>query len=260
VVEAFRARRTPGVLWGDPTDLGEPRVQPDAAWNPRQGTVALDAAYRAHLARAGAPFAGDERFPLARPSGGKGDAWEAFAEETLGFVPAPSAPAAVQRAWREFLARRYPNVGAFNAAYALVGDAQLPSFEAAVLPDSVPPDGAPLLDWFQFWSVVLPIRRRAHRFTVLLPATSDEAAAQDMRDRAQRIVELQKPAHTVFEVRFYWAAFRLGEARLGEDTSISLGSRAPELLRPLVLGSQHLGETYLGGQPASDRIRREEPS
>jgi phage tail-like protein len=259
IVEAFRARRTPGVLWGDPTDLGDPRVESAAAWTPRQGQVALDASYRTYLQGAGEPVMARERFPLTRPAGTKGDAWQAFAETSLGFVPA-AASGPVLRAWRAFLGRRYPNPAALNAAHGLVGDRRLEAFEEASFPVEVPPDGAPLLDWFEFSSIVLPIRRRAHRFAVLLPAPADATDPYELRRHAERIVTLQKPAHTTFEVRFFWAAFRVGEARLGEDTLIDLGSRAPELLPRLVLGREHLGETYLGGQPASDRIRREEPS
>jgi phage tail-like protein len=261
VVEAFRSRRTPGVLWGDPTDLGGPRVQTEGAWTPERGAVALDAAYRAYLARAGETATARERFPLERPSGTKGDAWQRFAEETLGFVPIPGpAPISVARAWQGFLARRYANAGALGDAYGLVGDDRIEAFEEVPMPQQLPPDGAPLLDWFQFSSVVLPMRRRAHRFTVLLPVPaggdSPDVDPYELRHRAERIVEIQKPAHTTFEVRFFWAAFRVGEARLGQDTLIELGSRAPELLGPLVLGREALGESYLGGEPASDQVRR----
>jgi hypothetical protein len=61
----------------------------------------------------------------------------------------------------------------------------------------------------------------------------------------------------VFEVRFYWDAFRVGEARLGADTLIDLGSRSPLLLRPTVLDHAHLGENVL---PRPDLERRVMPS
>jgi hypothetical protein len=57
-------------------------------------------------------------------------------------------------------------------------------------------------------------------------------------------------------VKFFWAAFRIGEARLGDDTLLATGSRVPELVRPAVLGRDHLGETALAGPVASDRVRR----
>ncbi len=46
-------------------------------------------------------------------------------------------------------------------------------------------------------------------------------------------------------MKFYWELFRVGEARLGEYTLIDLGSRAPQLMSPLLLGQGHLAETYL---------------
>jgi phage tail-like protein len=259
IVESFRARRTPGVIWGDPTDLGGPRVLARNGWTPRAGRVALDEAYRRYLERADESAASKEPYPITRPGGTKGEAWLRFSEETLGFVPGtPRASAEV--AWHRFLARRYPNVEALNDAYGLVGDARVEAFGDVPWPDDVPPDGAPLLDWFEFSSVVLPMRRRAHRFTVLLPVKVGTDLPDldpfEVRRRAERIVSLEKPAHTIFDVRFFWAAFRVGEARLGEDTLVDLGSRAPELLEPLVLGQEHLGESYLSGEPASDRMRR----
>jgi phage tail-like protein len=262
VVEAFRARRTPGVLWGDPTDLGGPRTVEREAWTPVQGGVALDAAYRAYLERAGVPRGARQRFPLARPAGRAGEAWQRFAERTLGFVPPAAGDGVVERAWRRFLARRYSSPSALSDAYGLLGDDRIEAWEDVDPPATLPPDGTPLLDWFAFSTVVLPMRRRAHRFTVLLPVPlgGDAGGADEVRRRAERVVELQKPAHTLFELRFFWAAFRVGEARLGTDTHIEAGSRAPELLTPLVLGRRHLGETHLAGAPAEDAVRRPFPS
>jgi hypothetical protein len=62
---------------------------------------------------------------------------------------------------------------------------------------------------------------------------------------AHRIVDLEKPVHTVFDVKFYWAMFRIGEVRLQLDTVIDQGSRAPQLLPNLVLGEGFVGESYL---------------
>ena len=64
---------------------------------------------------------------------------------------------------------------------------------------------------------------------------------------AQRIVEIEKPAHTVCDVRFYWAMNRLGEARLGADTELGPGSRAPDLIPAAILGRSYLGSAFVGG-------------
>jgi hypothetical protein len=103
----------------------------------------------------------------------------------------------------------------------------------------------------------------AHRFSVLLPAdpAADAGRHAERLALARRIVELEKPAHTVFDLRFFWAANRIGEARVGLDTQIGAGSRAPELLPGAVLGSGYVGESFVGltgrtetGTPARRRL------
>jgi len=148
--------------------------------------------------------------------------------------------------WQDFLARRYRRIKSLNTVYGTTWT----GFEFVPLPDELPLDGAPLADWFQFESVVLRMQRAAHRFTVLLPvplslAFNPEEHRRRM-DLSRRIVELEKPAHTVFDVKFYWAMFRIGEARLALDTVLAQGSRAPQLLPELVLDQGFVGESYLG--------------
>ena len=46
-------------------------------------------------------------------------------------------------------------------------------------------------------------------------------------------------------MKFYWAMFRVGEVRLGDDTLLDRGSRAPQLLPPMILGQGYLAESYL---------------
>lgn len=81
------------------------------------------------------------------------------------------------------------------------------------------------------------VAEAAHRFTVLLP--HDLTAEQ--RAMVERIVDLEKPAHTAFELKQYWALFRVGEARLGLDTALGYGSR----FEPAVLGETYLADGYL---------------
>jgi hypothetical protein len=125
----------------------------------------------------------------------------------------------------------------------------------------LPLDGAALADWFQFESVVLSMQRTAHRFTVLLPVPLSLVFSPEEHQRrlelSRRIVDLEKPAHTVFDVKFYWAMFRVGEARLALDTVLAQGSRAPQLLPELVVGQGFVGESYLGPpvpENACDRV------
>jgi hypothetical protein len=159
--------------------------------------------------------------------------------------------------WQDFLARRYRRIKSLNTSYQTTWA----GFESVPFPDQLPLDGAPLADWFQFESVVLRMQRAAHRFTVLLPVPLSLAfnpeEHQRRMDLSRRIVELEKPAHTVFDVKFYWAMFRIGEARLALDTLLAQGSRAPQLLPALVLDQGFVGESYLGApvpENACDRF------
>jgi hypothetical protein len=68
-----------------------------------------------------------------------------------------------------------------------------------------------------------------------------------------RIVDLEKPAHTNYEVRRYWDYFRVGEARLGFDTILGQDAR----FLPMVLGQSALLDGYLAYPPpanAPDRV------
>ena len=63
----------------------------------------------------------------------------------------------------------------------------------------------------------------------------------------------------MFDVRFYWAFYRVGEARLGIDTQIGAGSRAPELIPDAVLGRAYIGASFVGGARAPE-CRRPAPA
>lgn len=149
--------------------------------------------------------------------------------------------------WQHFLARRYRRINALNDLYAV----SWASFDLIPLPQKLPSDGEQLLDWFQFQSTVMVMHRLAHRFTALLPIPAvyrfDFGKQQQQRELAKRIIELEKPAHTIFDIKFYWALFRIGEARLGSDTLIDRGSRAPQLMPQMILGENFVGESWLAG-------------
>jgi phage tail-like protein len=253
IVEQYRTRQTPAVVLGDPsaTGIGAPASQ-SRRWLPVFGRTSLNRRFTEFLAPGARGFVTD--FPIMPPAGLAAD-WSRFTRATLGFVP--SATDADLPAWRDFLARRYHRIGDLNDAY----QTNYPDFASVPLPGQLPPDGAPLRDWHNFEAVVLPIQRRAHRFIVLLPAplddTPDGAEHRRRLELAQRIVEAEKPAHTTFEVKFYWAFFRVGEARLGSDTLLDLGSRSPRLMPPMVLGQQGLAESYLAPGYPQDVTERQ---
>ena len=212
------------------------------------GVAALNAAHHTSWRKLSRVALPDD----AAPGDAHFDDWREFA---LKYAP---AGVAIYRAWwQDFLARRYLSVRALNDAYGT----RWPSFELVSLPDRLPPDGPRLLDWYQFEGVVLPMRSSAHRFTVLLPlpaAASFDTEEQRRRlELAGRIVRLEKPAHTVFDLKLYWALFRVGEARLGEDTLLDVGSRAPQLLPPMVLGQQYLAQSHLAPRHPQDVADRQ---
>ena len=261
IVERYQTKRGPASLFGDPTAAALPREAPGGArWTPADGASALHERYRAYLGRLAAAGvlsapASERTFPVQPPGGDRLAAWRRFAESSLGFVP--SATAGDAGRWERFLARRYVTVARLNAAWNRIGSRAVASFGDVDVPRTLPADGAPLADWFAFESIVLRSVRAAHRFSVLLPVPIGRAhrgtvvPSRDARDqvaeqrRVARLVELEKPAHTVFDVKSYWLAFRVGEARLGRDTLLDYGSRSPDLRPPAVLGSMHVGESVL---------------
>jgi len=255
IVEAYQTRRTPPLAAGDPIGAPGPREVPvEARWRPAQHRKVLNDRFVAWLRARGFDVPDGAEFPVRAPDAAPAARlWRQFAREVLGFVP--SATSADADAWREFLSRRYATATRLGIAYGVT----VP-LTSVSLPDRLPPDGAPLVDWYQFESVVMAMRRTANRFSVLLPVSRNDEPEERRRERlslVQRVIELEKPAHTTFDVRFYWALFRLGEARLGADTLIDRGGRAPDLLPPLRLGQGHLAESHLAAghpQNVSDRV------
>jgi len=258
IIEKYRTRKTPGVVFGDPDAMSGPRrITTAQRWEPRQGRDALNIAYEKFAASAGGTSSASIEFPISAPAdAAERLSWRKFAQATLGFVPALGSGAGDLARWQDFLARRYRQTKALNRIYGT----SYTSFQEIPLPTRLPPDGAPVVDWYQFEGVVTVMHQTAHRFDVLLPVPKStkfiQAEQRQRLDLARRIVNLEKPAHTTFEVRFYWAMFRVGQARLGEDTLIDLGSRSPELMPRMVLGQGALGEGSLApttAEAAADR-------
>jgi phage tail-like protein len=173
--------------------------------------------------------------------------WTDFAGD-----PNPATTPRGRQLWQDFLARRYRRINALNDAYGT----RWTSFDVVALPDELPPDGAALRDWYQFEGIVMQMQRTAHRFTVLLPVPLSLAFSPEEHqlrlELSRRVIELEKPAHTVFDVKFYWAIFRVGEARLQRDTLIAQGSRTPQLLPRLILDQGFVGGSYLAPPPGED--------
>lgn len=156
-------------------------------------------------------------------------------------------PSLVHRRWHEFLARRHRRIERLRDAWGQDGWASLAQVP---LPERLPASRAAQTDWLQFERDALAIERNAHRFSVLLPVTSLVQDPLELERRlalARRIVELEKPAHTVFDVRFFWAFNRVGEARLGLDSQLGDGSRAAELIPNAVVGRAYLGASFVAG-------------
>jgi phage tail-like protein len=253
IVETYATRTLPAVVLGDPT--APSTVATGGRWQVSQGRAALNQMYAAFLG-ANAPPGG---FTIQPPTAANlKTLWQQFATQALGFIP--SATAADLGRWQGFVERRYHSLSAYNLAYGLTGPGAAASFGTIALPAALPPDGAPLLDWFQFEANVLGRLRTAHRFRVMLPAPATDVAAQTEHQRrydlASRVLDLEKPAHTVYDVRFYWAYFQVGSARLGCDTLLDRGGRSPQLMTPMILGLGGLASSYLTPALPGERAPR----
>jgi phage tail-like protein len=253
IVELYQTKLTPAIALGDPTSTAGP--VPFGRWQPADGADALHQGYRDALTAAGLPAAPATRFPVAVPSAPEAaTVWVNFSQRSLGFVP--TADSSSLQLWQQFLALRYVREANLNSAYGWVGATAIQSFDIVGLLSEVPARDPALTDWYQFQTVVLPSAQRAARFRVLLPvstqtrltSTASDLAAQVQL--AQQIIDLEKPAHTVYDVKFYWDAFRVGEARLGLDTFVDLGSRSPSLLSDAVLNQTYVGQSVVGTRMA----------
>jgi hypothetical protein len=243
IVEAFRTRAVPGVVFGNPSDHAGPRLTPTGErWDLSDGRARLVQRWHAFRAARGASAAD---FPLLTPTAQSDrQEWHEFVRSQLVPTYADVGSAADLTAFREFLGRRYRSVADYRAAWAATSQAAV-SIDDLEWPTTLPPDGAPLQDWVMFVSAVLPAGRSAHRATVLVPIRlddSDEERAQRL-GRVRRVVDVEAPAHTLVEVQPFWAALRVGEARVGLETIVGEGTRYTDM----VLGRGRLAQAVLPG-------------
>lgn len=273
IVENYLLRKRPAVALGEPQEFDGPRV---VAGSDAQRDEARDALLRSLgpvPADGGAERSRWQRYleskyvGIAGVNASHGTAYPGFdaivlpadepsrkatLEDWQGFITATqsSRDALARVRWQDFLARRYRRIGVLNGKHGTGWS----SFDWIALPDKVPAQAVLQDDWLQFELRAEPMYQLAHTFRVLLPTPSgglQPAVAKERMDLAQRIVNLEKPAHTAFDVRFFWALFRVGDARLGFDTLLDAGSRAPQLLADTLVGRSFVGASFVAGNPAN---------
>jgi phage tail-like protein len=269
LVEQFATRDVPRAALGDARTPEQPtQVRVDQPWTPGDGADTLHRRFRTFLEtprenrseKRKKAWPQAQFPPLLPPADEKSDEedaaqrrrtdWRLFVRRVIdgpyaaidaGTVRGESGETAdaVTRRFRAFLERRYSTLDQLPTALR-EGAAR---FEDVQLPRELP-SGKALRDWMQFVGTALPVHRAAHRFRVLVPVDTDaDGAPQRQRlDVARRVIEMHKPAHTAFEVRPYWAAFRVGTVRTGLDTVLGRGSR----YAPLLVGEGALAEKTVG--------------
>lgn len=274
IVEEFLTRTHPGVIYGDPTDIAGPGLSPeDKPWTTKMGAEPLHQRYRDYLKQkyknihalnqAWERKNSDQYnqfneilLPPIKP-GDKSETevkdWLGFLETGIGFTytPVDAGDYSHLLAYRKFIARRYRQVASLNKAYQWTTSAnKLDSLAKIALPEEMPSGGQRLKDWIKFVSQVLAIKENAHRFIVLVPMEPDMdlGTRQQRLEQVKRIIKIEKPAHTYFRVKPYWALFRVGSARLGMDTLPGIGSRYTALL----LGKNALAQSYLAASHPRD--------
>ncbi len=143
-------------------------------------------------------------------------------------------------AYRAFLARRYGHIENLVKAWKMEAN---PPADFAQAATAEFPEGESSNDRALFARLIQPARRRAHRFSVLLPRQECDPA---LNDKVRQVLAREAPAHTVYEIAEYELALRVGTARLGVDSV--LGARAG--WTPLIIDQSHLGLSWLAPPPA----------
>lgn len=255
IIDEFLLRRAPAVVYGDPSNtVGIAASRAGESFTPTQGAGAFEQLFVDFLKEVygGKIEALNERwqtvytsfdvirFPSLLPEDEMvAEDWLAFTQSRLDFVYS-SAEADDADLYRQYLYERYRTIEALNLAYqtnhAEFGNVPLPQ---PYLPGNI----QAFSDWIQFVSLYLPIHERAHRFSVMLPFAPGTAQDEVNRlvERVRMVLELEKPAHTVFTIKPYWLAFRVDEARLGYDTVLLQGTRFTEI----IIGLSVLPNGYL---------------
>lgn len=254
ITEAFHTRRLGSVVPDGPgTSEATVVADPGTRWTPRLGAAELHHRYRAHLdARYGTDWSSTDAWvadrardevvvsPTTPSDPDEAEDWARFLGDQFGLrevrLGADELPV-----YRRYLLQKYGRTSRWADAHGLTA---VPStFDAVGYPTALAASGPALEDWHAVVARAVPIARAAHRFTVLLPIDIDTDPHEQARvvARARRVVQAERPAHTVFDVRPYWAAFRLGDARLGIDTQIGRSSRSAAL----VLGIDELASAHL---------------
>ncbi len=250
IVERYATRRFGAVRLGDPTGPADlPLVDDGRRWSPELGGTVLASRYAAFVGGRRPDAPADDRIlrpttPTTEPAR---EDWTVFVATELGVAEPRFGPSDLP-VYRRFLVQRYGRFGRYLAAY---GDqAAGSSFDAVPLPTTLPMSGPPLRDWAELVSRVIPMAGAAHRFSVLVPVPLDvsDEQRQLLIDRVSSVVARQRPAHTVFDVRPFWAALNVGTARVGLETQVGLGSR----FAATVVGRSRLAKSYTA---AGDRFR-----
>jgi hypothetical protein len=250
---------------GDPTEVQAPgAITAGGNWTPAQGSGPIDQQFQSFLSAEyetigalnqawSTSYSGFSdpslRFPAIQPMlTVAAKDWSQFISTALSFTYA-LVTNADEPAYETFLIQRYSQPSAINTAYGLTGVSALGSFADiqnklwSELAAGLPVGGVFLQDWILFVSVVIPTRQNAHQFSVIVPVELTDSAATQMArlNLAQRITQQEKPAHTSFDVKLYWAAFSVGSARVGIETVAGPSSRFAAIL----LDQSSLGESYL---------------